>query len=255
LTPKESFRNLYQRVKTFSNWYTMELMYSGLREIGGNVKTWNRLKILVRSRNDLSVLDEVYAKKVYDQKPLRVPHNSVVIDVGAHIGAFSLYAAKVCKAKKVYSFEPCPENYATLEMNVQNNHLNSVITPIPKAIGAQAGKRDLLLCAENDGCHSFYPISQHPNAVQVECVTLKQALKENNIDHVDYLKLDCEGAEWEILETIDEETISKIRVIVMEFHLKPREEFVKLLGKHRFNVFDSEEEWRNSSYVLAAKNT
>jgi FkbM family methyltransferase len=61
--------------------------------------------------------------------------------------------------------------------------------------------------------------------VQVECVTLKQALKENNIDHVDYLKMDCEGVEWEILETIDEETRSKIRIIGMEYHLKPREEF------------------------------
>jgi FkbM family methyltransferase len=245
-----SLQNIYREIKTFfnwmttfSNWYTMELMFFGLREISGKIKTRNGLKILVRSKNDLSVLDEINVKKVYNQKPLKVPLNGVFIDVGAHIGTFSLYAAKVFKAKKVYSFEPCPENYATLDINVQNNHLKEIITPIPKAISAQAENRDLFLSAENDGCHSFYSSNQQKNIVQVQCVTLKQALEENHIDFVDYLKI----------ETIDEETIAKIRIIGMEYHLKPREEFVKLLEKLGFTVFDSKEEWRNSIYIIAAR--
>jgi FkbM family methyltransferase len=138
-------------------------------------------------------------------------------------------------------------------MNVENNNLSGIITPIARAIDAQAGTRELFLDPKDSLCHTFYSSSQRPNGVQVECVTLKQTLKENNIDHVDYLKIDCEGAEWAILETIDEETISKIRIIGMEFHLKPREEFVNLLGKLGFSIFNSEEEWRNSSYILAAK--
>jgi FkbM family methyltransferase len=231
----------------------MELMYSGLRDNGGKIKTWSGLKILVKNKKDLYPLEEVYVQNVYDQKSVTIPPNGVVLDVGAHIGTFSLYAAKVCKARKVYSFEPLPKNYEILKMNVKNNHLSDIITPIPKAIDAQAGTRELFLDARGDLFPSFYSSSKRSNTVQVECVTLKQVLKENSIDHVDYLKMDCEGAEWEILKAIDEETISRIGIIGMEYHLKSREEFVKLLLQLGFSVFDSEEEWRNSSYILAAK--
>ena len=139
-------------------------------------------------------------------------------------------------------------------MNVKNNNLSDTITPIPKAIDAQTGTRELFLDARGDLFPSFYSTNKRSNTLQVECVTLKQVLKENSIEHVDYLKMDCEGAEWEILKAIDEETISRIGIIGMEYHLKSRGEFVKLLLQLGFSVFDSDEEWRNSSYILAAKH-
>jgi FkbM family methyltransferase len=233
----------------------MEAMYYGLRETGCEVRTRAGLKILVRCWKDLYPLEEVYVHKVYDQKPVRVPPNGVVLDVGAHIGTFSLYAAKAYKAKKVYSFEPCPKNYATLKMNVQNNGLSNIVIPIPKAIDAQTGTRELFLDPRGDLFHSFYFSGQQTSTVKVECITLKQAIKENGIDHVDYLKMDCEGAEWEILETMDKETLSKISTIGMEYHLKPREDFVKLLDRLGFNVLNLKEEWRNRTYILAIKKT
>jgi hypothetical protein len=54
---------------TFSNWYTMVLMYSGLREPEGEIKTRGGLKFAVRSKNDLAVLDEVVMERAYDQSP------------------------------------------------------------------------------------------------------------------------------------------------------------------------------------------
>lgn len=235
----------------------MELMYCHLQKIQGKIETRSGLNIIVQCSGDLFALNEMYIKKVYDQEPVRIPYNSVVLDVGAHIGTFSLYAAKLCKAKKVYSFEPCPESYETLKLNIQNNQLNDIITPIQTAIDAKAETRELLIDPENSLRNSFYVSdqnSQRSDAVKVKCITLKQTMKENNVDFVDFLKLDCEGSEWGILETIDQETISKIGIIAMEYHFKSREEFSKLLGQIGYSVFDSDEKWRNASYIIATKN-
>lgn len=229
-------------------------MRAGLRKIDGEIRTWSGVKIFARSKNDLRALDLVYITKPYETKLVRVPYNSVVFDVGAHIGTFSLYAAKVRKAKRVYSYEPFPENYATLSMNVQNNHLEKIIEPIPKAIYAETGLRDLFISDENDRCNSLLIGNQQAKTVKVECITLKQALEENHVDYVDYLKMNCEGAEWDILKTIDDKTISKIGVIGMEFHLKPREEFEELLLQLGFSVLDSKKEILNSQFIIASRN-
>ena len=201
---KNSVANLGQRIRTFSNWLSVELMYLSGRHVN-KVKLWNGLNIAVRCENDVDVLEEVYLKKVYDQNPVKIPRNAVVLDIGAHIGTFSLYAAQKCKAKTVYSFEPFPENFEMLKTNVKNNHLNATITPIGKAISAKCEKRDLFFTPNRAGWNSFYREGDKDNpqrsSVQVDCITLKHALEENGIEYVDYLKVDCEGAEYEILQT------------------------------------------------------
>jgi FkbM family methyltransferase len=230
----------------------MELMFFGLRKSKGEIRLWNGLKIFVRSKMDLFIMEEIYINKVYDQKPLVVAQGGTVVDVGAHIGIFALYAVKRWKAKKVVCFEPCPENYAGLTRNIQNNNLTDIITANPQAISGQTEKRSLHVCADNDACHSLYSTDEG-EVVQVQCVTLKQALEMNHISHVDYLKLDCEGPEWEILKSLDGETLAKIDVIGMEIHDRPRMEFVGLVKHLGFTIFDSEDKWRDNM-ILGVKN-
>jgi FkbM family methyltransferase len=230
----------------------MELMFLGLRKIEGEIRLWNGLKIFVHSRNDLNVMDEIYIKKVYDQKPLVVAQGGVIVDVGAHVGMFAFYAVKRWKAKKVVCFEPCPENYARLVRNIQNNNLTDIITADPQAISEQTEERSLHIYPGNDQCHSLYGTDEG-EMVRVQCVTLKQALEMNHISHVDYLKLDCEGPEWEILKSLDVETLAKIDVIGMEIHERPRMEFVGLVKQLGFTIFESEDKWRDNM-ILGAKN-
>lgn len=226
-------------------------MYSGLMKPGTySMKTWQGLNIHARNYTDLTVLDEVFIKRAYDQEPRRIPLGGVVVDVGAHIGSFSLYAVSKRKARRVVSYEPCPDNFEMLKMNVESNNLNEVISPVPKAVAGKHEFRTLYL-SEFSGSHSLF--SGVGKAIQVECVTLKEVLDDNGIDHVDFLKLDCEGAEYEILQTIDESTLNRINMVGMEFHGHPREWFVSKLQELGFSVSQQKEDWRSRVYIIASK--
>lgn len=71
-------RNMLSRMYVFSNWYSIELTYSGLRKPIIDVKTWQGLHIHIKERGDLAVLDEVFCNRAYDQERARLSssHNN-----------------------------------------------------------------------------------------------------------------------------------------------------------------------------------
>ena len=105
--------------------------------------------------------------------------------------------------------------------------------------------------SELSGSHSLF--SGVGKAIQVKCVTLKEVLDDNGIDRVDFLKLDCEGAEYKILQTIDESALNRINMVGMEFHGHPREWFVSKLQELGFSVSQPKEDWRSRVYIIASK--
>ncbi len=243
--------NLCARMKVFSNWYRLELAYAGLQEIRGSIKTRKGLRLAVRTLADLYVLDETYAKKVYDI-PGKTFSDVTVIDVGAYIGVFSLYAASMWKAKQVFCFEPCPESFTALRNNIETNKLEGVVFPFGQAVDEQSGIRDFYISpsygAINSLCNSVLA-----NKMAVECVTLKSVIEYNDIDFVDYLKLDCEGVEWGILNSLDVETARKIDVIGMEFHMRPRGDFISVLDRLGFEVLDAKDKEDSNLNIRAVQ--
>jgi len=123
---------------------------------------------------------------------LSVNKNSVCVDVGSHIGYFTLLMAK--KAKKVYAFEPEPKNFSLLKENIELNNLKNVIL-INKAVGLKNQKRWLYIDEKNKGHCSFNKISN--KKVLVESIRLDDIIKEN----VDFMKIDVEGYEYEVLKS------------------------------------------------------
>ena len=73
----------------------------------------NGLKYILRSKTlDKAILKEVWIRKIYDQFGIKVEEGDTVIDIGAHVGIFSIYAAELSKSGKVYAFEPFLENFS-----------------------------------------------------------------------------------------------------------------------------------------------
>jgi FkbM family methyltransferase len=189
-----------------------------------------------RNGSDFHMIDEIWAYRKYDYFGYRVSPGDVVVDIGANIGTFCLYAAKVCRASRVISFEPAEDNYKALAENVERNRLRSV-TCVNEAVAGDRGRRTLRLDSMDSGSHSLVYGSPE-RSIEVQCCTLEDVFQRFSLTKIDYLKMDCEGAEYEILEN-GISRLHQIRRISMETHTTPdrrAEDIEKLLSAHGFDV-------------------
>ena len=118
-----------------------------------------------------------------------------VLDVGAHIGYYTLLAAKaVGPTGRVYAFEPEPRNNALLRKNVAANSLKNVMI-IDVAASDSAGTHDFFLEKYNKGHHSMGKVSKTADKITVKTDTVDRALAQFGDPAIDVMKIDIEGAE------------------------------------------------------------
>lgn len=165
-----------------------------------------------------------------------------VIDIGANVGYFSLFMAGRYPQATILACEPMPNNLNLLSSYQQILPSNSFHI-VPKAISGQNGTIELFFDQTDDftTSASVGNIWGEEDKQSVESITLTTLLKEQGISQVDFLKLDCEGAEYEILFNAPIEILQSIRLISMEYHDDPAgkstpEELVDLLGKAGFTL-------------------
>jgi FkbM family methyltransferase len=148
---------------------------------------------------DRMIITEVCVDETYNPKGFEINSQDIVLDIGAQVGIFSVFASKFAKEGKIFSFEPVPENFEGLKENIRINDSKN-ITPLQVAISDRKGTKNLFI-SENSGGHSFYESISRGSGkkVKVSTISLNDFIKENKIKKVDYLKMDCEGAEYSIL--------------------------------------------------------
>jgi len=165
---------------------------------------------------DAVIVEEVFVDKCYD-KFKRLPSRPVVIDVGGYIGDFSLYAAKVLDAEKVIVVEPMRENLDLLRRNVERNDLGRRIVVVPAAVSDHDGELKIFVKAGESGdIHASSHLYHQCERRVVSCISLHSLMKQNGIRAVDLLKIDCEGAEYDIVLGTPEACFRDIKNIVME---------------------------------------
>ena len=202
--------------KIFKNWYIYPKVYYKLINdtfVIFRTKTDLRIKIRVRS-TDLMTLTNVWMVNEYDIEDFEINVNDTVIDIGAHIGLFSLLVSQLCKTGKILSFEPVRENFDLLVSNLKLNHIENVL-PFNMAVSKNLDKLNLFL-NDDQSAHSIFPKSSE--SISVESTSLQKIFEENKISSCKLLKLDCEGAEYEIIDSLPSEYLNKIQNIVMEYH-------------------------------------
>lgn len=124
-------------------------------------------------------------------------------DIGAHQGIYTLLASKkVGSSGQVFAFEPSPRELRRLRWNLFLNRCRNVRV-VPSALGSREGVAELFVClGQETGCNSLRPpaVSEPTKSTQVLVTTLDSYLQKHHIDLVDFIKLDVEGAELEVLK-------------------------------------------------------
>jgi FkbM family methyltransferase len=145
----------------------------------------------------------------------------VVLDLGANIEAFSIYAAKLKQAEKIIALEPVPSTFAKLQQNIDANGLNSVVTCVKQGIGGSNGLRTVYCGVSSPHSSMFYrgdPNFESGVTEQVSITTLQDLFERFELTSVDVCKGDCEGGEVEALLSASDDVLRKIRCITMEYH-------------------------------------
>lgn len=201
--------------------------------------------------------DDVY----YDAlpKPPSNSENPVIIDIGANIGMFSLMSFFRYPKAKIFAFEPHPmnfnrlsyykEQYAEFDFQIYQQAVNNTNDPI------------VLYSAdfnEYNTRSSNYEYDFHQEKVEVKSVMLQDVVKQHNLTTIDFMKLDCEGAEFNILYALDDEMLNKINLLSIETHrvdapghnTKALNEFLTSKG---FNTKVEDDPDKRTGYIWAWK--
>jgi len=202
--------------------------------VRGGVKFWVRV-----NTSDIFAIWEIWNAKIYDDARFTIREGDTILDIGAHIGVFSVRAARLAHRGHVYAFEPSSKNYAMLIKNLQLNGLDNLHVE-NFAVSDKSGAIPFYIPANNGVMGSlFHNSSRFTEMVQV--TTLADIIAKHRIEQIDLLKIDVEGSEYDILLNCPEEVLMKVQHAVIEYHELDgknlrQEELVNLLTSYGFNV-------------------
>lgn len=173
---------------------------------------------MIIPRDSVSIFIEIFRDGAYEQFS-RLEVGNIVIDVGAHAGMFTVKAAKLVGDKGlVVAIEPEPRNLALLQRNIESHRLNNVKV-ISKAICDKATTLRLYL-QSHSGAHSLY--HSPGNCIEVEADSLDNIVSDLGLDHVDFVKIDAEGAGLEVLRGAEKVLASPgIKLSIASYHVLP----------------------------------
>jgi FkbM family methyltransferase len=190
----------------------------------------------------------------------------IVIDIGAHIGLYTIISSKRVGANgKVVAIEADPSNFEMLNSNIKLNQLTNV-TPLNYAVYSKESKVKLYLPSGESGFTKYNTImpnwiNTQEKFVEVNANTLDYLLQLNEIrqEEVNWIKIDVEGAEFEVLKgATNVLSKSKDIAILMELHGPPHvyrpkvEEFVNL---YNFKIeFEKSYEENGSMHIIMQKS-
>ncbi|HEU4880944.1 MAG TPA: FkbM family methyltransferase, partial [Longimicrobium sp.] len=216
---------------------------------------------------------EIFEDRSYLRHGVALGDGACVFDVGANIGLFTLFAGTLRPDVTVYAFEPIPPVFEALETNARIHGLDARVFNC--GVGSTAGEatftfyphasvlsgRQVDADEARSVVRSYVLNEQDPGAegmdgalleemlearleteqVTCEILTLSQVIREQGVERIDLLKVDVEGAEYDVLAGIEEEHWERISQVVVEAHEQDLERVTELLARHGFTVAAEEE--------------
>lgn len=170
------------------------------------------------SQSDAVVVREIWCENVYEVYDGDLADTGIVVDLGANIGAFTLYAAKL-GAKKVIAVEPEPHNVEILRKNIADNQHNVPNCEfIVDTHGINDGKFTKAFINDNHGDSVVgYQKTMEKDQQQISMISLQQLFDTYELEYIDVLKIDIEGHEGSVIRGASEALLNLCRYITVEY--------------------------------------
>lgn len=182
-----------------------------------------------------------------------IPNGVSVIDIGANIGIFSVYAA-LSGAGTVHAYEPCEESFEILNKNISCNHLEQTIIP-RQAVVVGRPSEPILFPRRS----SVFNSQEQKSAIDsdkntfVKAVTLEEIVRAVHSPSV--LKLDCEGGEYDIILNSNTSAFDRLSEIRLEYHRGPQEQLFDRFEKLGYSKRKHIHEGAGGGYLWLNKDS
>ena len=214
------------------------------------------IQLTLRSDADESVFNEVLIDRDYRILDEAIQKAKTIIDVGAHIGAFSIYAATINPNAQITAYEPELSNFKALKENLKLNHTAN-ITPKNLAVAGKQGQRTFYISEDSHNHSLTQDLPNQASETSIQTTTLTQIIQKHG--HIDLLKIDCEGAEFEIFAEAGSthEALVQIALIHLEYHEYEHQvqELEKILQSAGFKTKRTPSHYDKRMGYIIAKST
>jgi len=220
--------------------------FPALRYVGGGifaVKPCAELELLARN-DDLMIVDEVFCKRRY---ATLFPFNetATILDLGAHCGYFSAFAAvHTHKKSRILALEPDERNVQLARQNLERNGIGNVEL-VASGVYGKTQALELTVDSGSSAQHTVLPRHSAHTALTerraIEVLSMEDLFTEYGIGKCDFMKIDCEGAEYPFFYEAPADLLQSIETISMEFHDVARPDYTgtqmaTYLAGHGFSV-------------------
>ncbi|KQB44215.1 Methyltransferase, FkbM family [Flavobacterium daejeonense] len=207
--------------------------------------SFEELFFYVNTREEAFILKELLKDNDYD---FTISDDVVVVDIGMNVGFTSLFFSKKENVKKIYSFEPVLETYEFALKNLElNSKIANKISAYNFGIGGNNYETEFIFSTEYKGSVGVrglkswnIRIAKDRTIVKVQIKDASEVLTpifDNHKEVFFVCKLDCEGAEYEILENIEKTgVIKKVNLLIIEYHDKGFITLRDILSRNGFVV-------------------
>jgi len=210
----EVFRCIHET----EQWLPLSCAYLGFRDLTYPypLRIRGMRPVMLKEVSDVWAFWQIFLRRVYEI----TGGEKTVLDAGANIGFFTLWAARLAAGARIFSIEPAPESYDRLRENVRANGWEDRVSCLQFALAGVSETRMVKMGKPKSQARrvlSYDSNASEPIAA-VTTKTLAQVFEEQGIDSLDVLKMDIEGGEYETLLSAPSAVLRKIGRISLEYH-------------------------------------
>ncbi len=232
------YQNLIKKVDNWKS-YLLKKIIGFNKAFEFKIKGFGKIKV---PKNMLGPFRENFLDNIYyryiPENILKSKANPVIVDIGANVGYFSLATFSNFKNATVYAFEPHPYCFNVLK-DYQKEFKNYSWNIVNKAVGGENGELYLNTSSTDEftTMSSIFKGKNNNEGFSVEVIKLDSFIDKEKIEAIDFIKLDCEGSEYDILYALPENLFKKINSMCIEIHKGNGEnQNINALNTHLKNV-------------------